>query len=282
MLELYQRIQHANVTLKGDLEFVNEWDFFMRDPGDRLENLVATGPYAGTLRAFRTGVEFRTRYEDLLEQALESEQSVFWASGSKRVEETAKYFAAGFFGLDWQEKAQLQVIPETEGRGGDTLTPGKTCFKYLHDADDHGRTYGYRMWAAWREVYLPPLAARLAKQNPSINFTASEVYSMQELCGFEAIAKGESKWCDVFSHEEWGQFEYARDLLHYYRTGPGNPYSTTMGWLWLNATAHLLGAGPEVGPLFFSLQASHFFPPRAIVNDVPASTTATSSPCSPP
>lgn len=254
MLELYQRIQHAHVTLKGDLAFANEWNFFMKDPNARLENLVATGPYAGTLEAFTTGTMLRTRYEDLLEETLARNQTSFWASDSGRVIETAKYFAAGFFGLDWTSMADLHIIPETEDMEGDTLTPGKTCFKYLHNADQYGRMYGIRMFEQWRSTYLPGIIARFAKQNPDLVFTPAEVYSMQELCGFETIAKGSSKWCDVFTHEEWEQFEYARDLLHFYRTGPGNPYSATMGWLWLNATANLLRAGPaEAGPLYFSL-----------------------------
>ncbi|KAK3629126.1 hypothetical protein LTR56_018247 [Elasticomyces elasticus] len=250
MLELFQHIQHANVTLQGDLAFANDWNFFMRDLG-HLEDLVATGPYAGTLEAFETGVKLRTRYEHLLEEALARNQTNFWASDSKRVLETAGYFGAGFFGLDWRDTARLHVIPETEDRGGDTLTPGKTCFKYSHDADGHGHAYGVRMWSQWRESYMPAIVGRLS--TPDVTFTESEVYSMQELCGFELIAKGSSKWCDVFTHEEWEQFEYARDVLHYYRTGPGTPYSATMGWLWLNATANLLQEGAaEAGPLFFS------------------------------
>jgi len=254
MLELYQHLQKANVTLQGDLAFANDWDFFMADPAQRFENLVPTGPYAGTLEALKTGVKLRTRYENLLQQARDKNQTSFWASDSTRVIETAKYFAAGFFSVNWKDEATLHVIPETRERGGDTLTPGKSCRKYLDNVDEHGREYGIRMLYDWRDTYLPPIIERLAKQNPDITFTDAEVYSMQELCGFETIAKGSSKWCDVFTREECESFEYARDLLHYYRTGAGNPYSGAMGWLWLNATASLLREGPEkVGPLFFSL-----------------------------
>ncbi|KAK1812053.1 hypothetical protein LTR12_013555 [Friedmanniomyces endolithicus] len=286
--QVHMHIQKANITLKGELAFANDWDFFMSDPSARVENLVSTGPYAGTLEAFATGVKLRTRYEHLLDQALARNQTSFWASGSKRVVETAGYFGAGFFGLDWKQLASLHVIPETEDRGGDTLTAGKTCFKYLHNADEFGRAYGYREWDKWRGVYLPAIVERLSKRNPEITFSQGEVYSMQELCGFELIAKGRSQWCDVFTHEEWEQFEYARDMLHYYRTGPGNPYSGTMGWLWLNATASLLLKDPtEAGPLFFSLYVTHIIHRTANKHLLthttpPASTMATSSPCLPP
>lgn len=76
---------------------------------------------------------------------------------------------------------------------------------------------------------------------------------MQEMCGFETTVRGSSKWCNVFSQDEWLKFEYARDVIHFYRTGPGNQYAMAMGWLWLNATASLIQKGPEAGPVFFSL-----------------------------
>jgi len=256
MLELYQHIQSANVSLQGDLSFANEWNFFMADPSQNFENLVSTGPYAGTLEAFATGVKLRTRYKHLLDGAMAANMTSFWASDSHRVIETAKYFASGFFGVEWKEHAPLHVISEGTDLGGDTLTPGKTCLDYRANVNDQGREYGARKLYEWRSHYLPIVIERLAGQNPGLRFTETEVYSMQELCGFETIAKGSSQWCDVFTHDEWLDFEYARDILHYYRTGPGNPYSRAMGWLWLNATANLLRQGPAAGPIYFSLFVS--------------------------
>ncbi|KAI7339633.1 phosphoglycerate mutase-like protein [Hortaea werneckii] len=253
MLELYQHLQKANMTFSGDLGFVNDWNFFMRNPAQRFENLVATGAYAGTLEAFATGVKLKSRYEHLLDDALARKQTTFWASGSKRVIETAKYFGAGFFGVDWPVFADLQVIPETRKRRTSTLTPGKSCRKYGDNVDGYGHDYGARMLYNWRSQYLPPIVARLQRENPGISFTEAHVYSMQELCGFETIALGSSPWCGVFTEEELESFEYARDLLHYYKAGPGNPYSGAMGMLWLNATANLLKEGPEkAGSLFLS------------------------------
>ncbi|KAK4548315.1 hypothetical protein LTR36_010185 [Oleoguttula mirabilis] len=278
MLELFQHLQAANLTLSGDLAFTDGWDFFIADPAQRFENVVATGPCAGTLEAFAAGVKLRTRYEHLLVEALATNMTSFWASDSLRVIETARYFGAGFFGIDWKEVARLHVIPETPDRGADTLTPGRTCLNYRFNVDEYGHDYGIRKLYEWREAYLPPIIKRLGKQNPDITFNEAEVYSMQEFCGFETIAKGSSRWCDVFTHEEWESFEYARDLLHYYRAGPGNPYSGAMGWLWLNATANLLLEGPGAGPLYLSfvhdgdiiplLSALDLFPQ---VPDLPAS-----------
>ncbi|TKA55486.1 hypothetical protein B0A49_12081, partial [Cryomyces minteri] len=60
MLELVKRIQDANISLKGDLEFVNRWNYFTFDPQAHFEQLTTTGPFAGTLEAFTTGVKLRT------------------------------------------------------------------------------------------------------------------------------------------------------------------------------------------------------------------------------
>lgn len=252
MLTLYQRLKKADIEFKGDLSFVNDWDFFMPEPSKRLENLVPTGPYAGTLEAFETGTKLRGRYEHLLYQALEQNQTSLWASGSKRVIDTARYFATGFYGIDWEDTATLHVIPETSDLGADTLTAGDTCKNYAENIDTKGHDYGYKMLGDFQSSYLPSIADRLHSQNPKITFTNAEIYIMQEMCGFEILSKGKSPWCDVFTHAEWRQFEYARDVLHYYRAGAGNKYGANMGWLLLNATTNLLSQGPEAGPLYFS------------------------------
>ena len=252
MWSLYNRIQDSNATFNGSLAFAAEWDFFMDDPTE-IENLVSTGPYAGTLEAFGTGVKLQSRYRDLLDEAQTRDQVTYWASDSPRVIDTAKYFGAGFFGIG-NEQAKLKVIPETPDRGADTLTPGRTCLNYRNDVDEFGHAYGYRMIDAFRRTYEPGIIERLAKENPDFPFTEEETFTMQVMCGFETIAKGSSSWCDVFTEEDWENFEYARDVIHYYRSGPGNPYGATMGWLWLNATANLLAEWPEeAGPLFLSL-----------------------------
>lgn len=251
MWSLYQRLQLPNTTLNGDLAFAPDWDFFMDDASD-LEHLVSTGPYAGTLEAFATGVKLRTRYKDLIEKAEAKGQTTYWASDSARVIDTAKYFAAGFFGID-SIKAKVEVIPETPERGADTLTPGRTCLDYRNDVGSYGHAYGYRMMDAFRSSYEPAIVSRLAKENPDFPLSEDEVFTMQIICGFETIAKGTSPWCEVFTAEEWESFEYARDVIHYYRSGTGNPHGAAMGWLWLNATANLLEEGEEAGPLFLSL-----------------------------
>lgn len=236
------------------------WALFspLLDPERDFEQLTSTGPFSGVLGAFTTGVRLRTRYHHLLPSGGKPN---FWAGDSPRVIDTARYFAAGFFGLDWEDHSTLHIIPETAELGADTLTPGDTCNAYIEDLE-YGHDYGARMLAQYRATYLSEIRKRLLKQNPDIEFTDTELYSMQEMCGFETTVRGSSAWCDVFSKDEWLSFEYARDVIHFYRAGPGNRFGALMGWLWLNATTNLLVEGPSAGPLFFSL-----YVPRGPMSD---------------
>ncbi|PWW78411.1 phosphoglycerate mutase-like protein [Tuber magnatum] len=250
MIALLKKIKSSGVELKGSLAFLDDWQYFTDSPEKHFEQLTTTGPYSGTLEAFTTGVKLRTRYRHLWEKVL-NRHTLFWTSESDRVIDTARYFGAGFFGLE-SKRAELQIISEDESKAGDTLTPGDTCKNYVEDPE-LGHDYGYEMLYKYRATYLPAIAQRLEEENPGLQFSDSEIYSMQEMCGFEITVRGNSKWCDVFTKKEWSQFEYARDIIHYYRAGPGNKYGKAMGWLWLNTTANLIAEGPEsAGPLYFS------------------------------
>ncbi|KAL8700984.1 MAG: hypothetical protein Q9201_005150 [Fulgogasparrea decipioides] len=259
MLALLQRIKDSNITLKGDLGFVNDWryfslgDFTPSEPSAEHDQLTTTGPYAGTLSAFAAGTKLRTRYLDLLSSPSLTKPVTFWASDCNRVIETARYFATGFFGLDWDSKdaAKLHIVPETPDLGGNTLTPGDTCLKYREDMQT-GHDYGLIQLTKFCSTYLPSISARFQTQNPGMRFTDGEIYSMQEMCGFETLVRGTSPWCNAFTHEDWLNFEYARDVIHYYRAGPGNRFGPVMGGLWLNGTAKLMAEGPVAGSLFFS------------------------------
>ncbi|KAG9671306.1 phosphoglycerate mutase-like protein, partial [Aureobasidium melanogenum] len=254
MIALHNRLRTMDFDLKGDLSFFHNWTFFMgEDYKSKIGQLIPTGPYAGSLGGFQAGVTLRTRYPDLRATAIAHNQTNFWAADSHRVVETAKYFGGGFWGVDWNSDiAKLHIIPETSGLGADTLTTGNTCKAYLKPHNPEGRHKGLHKLKEWQNVYIPPIIQRLEQQNPGLNLSIHELFSMQELCGFELLTRGSSPWCNVFTHDEWRDFEYARDILHYYRTGPGNKYSAGRGFPFLNATTNLLSNGTSAGSLFFS------------------------------
>jgi acid phosphatase len=113
-------------SIKGfsdSLEFLNDWtlesDDWLYSPDDQLEQETLTGPAAGSRTLFTFGSEFRERYSNLWSFRSRAGIKV-WASDSLRVIQSAKYFSGGFFGVDGD--VDVQVIPETAERYGDTLT----------------------------------------------------------------------------------------------------------------------------------------------------------------
>jgi len=196
-------------------------------------------------------VKLATRYKHLWNNTSPA-QTYLWAAGSDRVVSTARYFSAGFFGLESDAAKVIAVNEKDEDKSGDTLTPGKTCKLYVSDPV-HGHGMGYQKLYEFRDTYLPAIAQRLKIDNPGLNFTNEEIYTLQELCGFTLTTLGTSPFCSIFTHSEWSSFEYARDIIHFYRAGPGNPYSIALGSLYLNATLSLLLEGPEsAGPFYFT------------------------------
>ena len=76
---------------------------------------------------------------------------------------------------------------------------------------------------------------------------------MQQLCAYETVALGYSKFCELFTEEEWRGFDYSIgdllavsvssmiaeagvpgiDLNFWYGYGPGNPTAAAMGIGWV-------------------------------------------------
>lgn len=245
---LLEKMKAPNAVLSGSLSFVKDWEYFTDVENPAFENLTAHGPYAGTKQAYNTGHELRARYGNLVNLDMTTN---FWTCGSERDVETARHFGRGFFGESWESgsSAKLHIIPETSDRGADTLTPGDTCLKYIEDKVN-GHDQGYGKLAEWQNTFTKPISERLQKDAGGLTFTPLEIYGMMEICGFELLARGQSPWCRVFTENEWLDFEYGRDLLHFYRAGPGNEFAGAMGWLWLNATSNLLANDAATGVYF--------------------------------
>ncbi|RMZ79020.1 hypothetical protein DV737_g3652, partial [Chaetothyriales sp. CBS 132003] len=236
-LNLLDRLRAPGVKLGGALSFLNSWSYFTNLDHPEFENLTNRGPYAGTLQALNAGKKLRQQYNHLVSR---DQPTRFWSCSAERDIETARWFAEGFWGPHWEDdgSAELHIIPEDAERGGDTLTPGTTCHRYRTEA--YGHDYGYRQMDIWQKTFGQDIAQRLAPDAEGVILTAPDVYSMMEMCGFELLARGYSSWCSIFSHSDWLRFEYARDLLHFYRAGPGSEFAGALGWLYLNATAELL------------------------------------------
>ncbi|KAK9358096.1 histidine phosphatase superfamily [Lipomyces starkeyi] len=258
MKSLITKLKSSGATV---LPFLESWEeFFEVDEDGKsidLEELTREGKYAGVRQAYNSGVKLRDRYDHLVDCVDKRENKTFsiFSCSCSRVLHTAENFALGFFKEDELfANVRHVIIPDiAPQRGADTLTPVKACLRYRQDPE-RGRSRGHVVSEQFKSVYLSRVADRLRLQF-DYDFSVSDLWYMQELCGFEILATGneESPWCGIFTQREWEEFAYARDLLHYYRSGPGTPYSAVMGFLYLNATREVLELGPEkAGNLFFS------------------------------
>ncbi|KAF2140709.1 uncharacterized protein K452DRAFT_288798 [Aplosporella prunicola CBS 121167] len=211
----------ATAGTAAPLDFLKDWQSPVED-GD-LEELTKIG----MLESMSLGVELNRRY-----LGFRPPQKI-WTSTAERTVKSAQSFIAG---LDRQanESAVVQVS-EGKKEGAASLTPYKGCPAY-------SSSRGSEQSSAWVKKYTAPILARLRAAAPQFNWTSSDVYGMQQLCGYESVIRGSSPFCDLklFSPTEWLAFEYANDLMYFHNTGYGNEVSGHIGFPWVNATVDAL------------------------------------------
>lgn len=54
---------------------------------------------------------------------------------------------------------------------------------------------------------------RFQNMTEGFEWTIHDVYAAQTMCPYETVAYGFSKFCDLFTYEEWRNFGYSIDLF---------------------------------------------------------------------
>jgi len=73
---------------------------------------------------------------------------------------------------------------------------------------------------AFIDVAAKHIAARLNSAAPGANLDPQDAYAIMHLCPFETVAKGKlSRFCSLFSEEDFEIYEYAGDLEKFYNAG---------------------------------------------------------------
>ena len=83
------------------------------------------------------------------------------------------------------------------------LAPFLSCPNVLRNAHESTDTL-----AQWGPVYLNKAIDRLQEYISGLTLNYTHVYAMQQLCAYETVALGYSKFCGLFTEEEWRGFEY--------------------------------------------------------------------------
>ncbi|KAK6462584.1 secreted acid phosphatase [Scheffersomyces coipomensis] len=233
---IYKKFQNYNKTFTGDLEFLNSYTYFVSDSNLYEKETTPSnsqGLYAGVTVALKHGAYFRAKYDALYNDNI---TLPIFTSNSGRVYQTSNYFARGFLGdtFDEDDNVQFNIISESGTFGANSLTPREGCNAYNSSANS-SISAEYNTTA-----YLKPIADRLVAQNPGLDLTKSDVSELFSWCAYEINVRGASPFCDLFTNEEFIRNSYETDVTDFYKQGPGNNLSSTIGSSLLNASLTLL------------------------------------------
>ncbi|KAI0327286.1 phosphoglycerate mutase-like protein [Cubamyces sp. BRFM 1775] len=204
-------------TASGDLEFMNNWTY-------KLGEEILT-PF-GRQQLFDLGVSMRMKYGFLLKNFTESNTiPVFRTESQDRMLASAMNFALGFFGYPFEGQYQQSITIEDSGYNN-TLAPYAVC-PNARDRTKSDRAIPYvREWAS---IYLNDALERLRPQLHGYELTIEDVYTLQQMCAYETVAIGYSKFCELFTEDEWKGFNYAMDLYFWYDSAFGSPVARVQG-----------------------------------------------------
>lgn len=170
--KVVKKLYEGPKQFAGDLEFLNRW----KSPfGNRCDYALETfsGPYAGRADAFLRGAEYRGRYNHLLSNESKHNIVPFFASGFQRVIETARMFGQGFFGYEYSNVSALNIIPEDDNQGANSLAPG--CWaKETVDVDKVQEKIE-------QFPQFKVAAERFNSQNGGLNLTSTDIYWLMSM-----------------------------------------------------------------------------------------------------
>lgn len=172
----------------GKLAFLNNWTY-------KLGQQILTP--VGKQELFDSGSLHQYSYGHLYNN--NGSKIIARSTTEDRMTQSAEYFLAGFFGLQWPQNATLELI--IEGDGFNNSLAGYDNCPNSNNPQSNG---GTNASTAWQSVYLANATTRIQKMiSPSSLITLSDVYTMQSLCAYETVALGYSAFCDLFTYPEW-------------------------------------------------------------------------------
>lgn len=187
----------GDVTFTDDLSFINHWDY-------KLGQEILVG--VGKAELFESGTLHQYSYGHLYPN---DGKIVARSTTQRRMIESAEYFLAGFFGLEWTNNATLVLARENlTGTFNNSLTGYQNC----PNANNYRSLGGSNATKEWTGIYLANATERLRAQAPGFNWTVTDSYDAQSMCAYETVALGYSAFCGLFNYEEWEGHEYSIDL----------------------------------------------------------------------
>ncbi|KDQ62133.1 hypothetical protein JAAARDRAFT_189502 [Jaapia argillacea MUCL 33604] len=229
----------GNVTDKSifskssNLTFLANYTSPVTNTTEQIEKMTPSGGQAA--KAF--GGVIRNLYPNLLQPTNNGSFRV-WSASASRDMDTTRAFIEGL-----SNGAQLVEVYEGENDSADSLTPHESCPNF-------DSSLGSVQSGAWQKKYTAPIIDRFHLDVPGFNFTASDIVAMQELCGYDTVINNHSDFCNLFSPQEWLEFEYANDLMYFYSIGYGNPIAPQLGLPWVRSSLDILESANQISSTF--------------------------------
>lgn len=211
---------HDHVTEYGKhVRFIKDYNYTLG--ADQLSDF-------GRQEMANSGIKFYKRYAHLTTK----ESPFVRSAGQQRVVESAELWTKGFHETREGDKSSnltdpypydVLVIPE--GPMYNNTLSHDVC------AEFSSRT-GTIAQAIWVDTFTPPIRDRLNKYLPGANLSNKEVIYMMDLCPYETVANVNgklSKFCYLFSKDEWHSYDYYQTLGKWYGWSNGNPLGPTQG-----------------------------------------------------
>ncbi|KAH7133498.1 histidine phosphatase superfamily [Dactylonectria macrodidyma] len=192
-----------------------------------------------------SGDAFYKRYQKLARKS----KPFIRAAGSDRVIMSSYNFTQGFFisqGESWEDRIGDILIVSEEDGANNTMSHGN-CAAF----EDDGNSYpGDNASDVWRGHFIPSVTKRLNKNLPGAELTEAETIYLMDLCPFNTVntpdAATRSKFCRLFTKEEWKGYDYLLSVDKFYGYGNGNPLGPTQGVGYVNELIARLTKKPVV------------------------------------
>ncbi|KAG6271603.1 hypothetical protein E4U49_003616 [Claviceps purpurea] len=195
---------------RGTLTFLQDWKYELGS-----EILVPRGRQ----ELFDSGILHSYMYGGLYNP---QSKIIVRTTTQDRMLKSAENWMAGFFGLEWTNNATIEVIIEEKGFNN-SLAGALNC------PNAHNKTSADSPQKTWMYEYLKDAQKRFQAMTEGFTWTIEDVYAAQTMCPYETVAYGFSKFCDLFTYQEWRDFGYSVDLWFSSSNGFHSPTGRAIG-----------------------------------------------------
>ncbi|KAF2271621.1 phosphoglycerate mutase-like protein [Westerdykella ornata] len=184
---------------------------------------------AGRQEMVNSGAHFYRRYSTLV-----ADTPPFVRSGGQaRVVESANKWLKGFAEAGKHSAPAPIDVTIPEGPGYNNTLSHKICTAY---EEGRFKEIGADAQRKWATKFIPPIQSRV-NSKLGTNLSETSIIYLMDMCPFDTLASptaSVSKFCNLFTEDEWHQYDYYQTLGKYYGFGNGNPLGPTQGVGYVN------------------------------------------------